>query len=676
MRTLARYEVWYGRDEPPVETHELRAGPVTALLEGPDLRHVRLGANELAQRIYMAVRDEGWNTIPGTYSDVQLDIGEDRFQVGFTGRHRYQEIDYEWTAAIVGAPDGTISYAMDGIAKSAFRYAKIGFNVHHPLPETVGQPYRARTPKGEITGTLPELIYPQLIENGTLTAMFAPYDSLTVTLKGGVEARFDFEGDLFEMQDHRNWTDANYKSYGTPLLVPYPMDARPGQRFHQKVIVSVAKAPAKPVERPTELRVELGRPLGRGLPAVGVGMATHGGSLSPREANLLRTLSFDHVRADLHLKDPSYPEELKRAAETCRAIGAGLELALFLTRNAEEELTRFAALIRGATTESDASSVPIKHVLVLEEAEGFSTFRTMTPGHLVQLARTRLQNDMPGAVFAGGTDQFFTELNRDWSQVEAADAIVYSLNPQVHACDDSSLIENLQGQVDTVKSTRHFSGDRPIFISPVTFIGRTGPFPAGPPEPGGLPGQVDVRQASLFGAAWTMGSIKYLSEVGVGSITFYETTGWRGIIETEAGSPMPDRFPSTPGAVFPMYHVFADVAEWKGGELVEARSNDPLAVDAFATRVGDVLHVLVANTSWKPQTVEVRGVEADQVKIRRLDEETAALATSDPASFRQPLESRAGNDGSIRLELLPYAVVRIDVEREAVARPSVADQSR
>src|SRR5205823_1024246 len=143
--------------------------------------------------------------------------------------------------------------------------------------------------------------------------------------------------------------------------------------------------------------------------------------------------------------------------------------------------------------------VPVRQVLVLEEAEGFSTFRTMTPAPLMRLARDRLGNVLPSVSFAGGTDQFFTELNRDWSQVEAADAIVYSLNPQVHASDNSSVMENLQGQADQVRSTRHFCGDKPIFVSPVTFVGRSGPFPAGPPEPGGLPGQVDVRQASLFG---------------------------------------------------------------------------------------------------------------------------------------------------------------------------------
>lgn len=655
MKTLSRYQTWHGRDEPPPAVHELRAGPVTALLEGPDLRHIRWGAVELAQRIYVAVRDVGWNTIPAHYSDFQLDVAEDRFNISFDAHHHYQETDFTWTATITGSPDGTISYAMDGVAGSAFQYNKIGFNVHHPLDETVGQPYHARTPDGEISGVLPETIDPQLVVDGQLTAMFAPYDSLTIEQKGGVTVRFDFEGDLFELQDHRNWTDANYKTYGTPLSVPYPMDAKPGQRFHQKVTVSLVATPGQPPARPREVQVELGASTGRRLPAIGVGLAGGDAQLSPREAALLRKLHLDHVRVDLHLNNPSYRSELERAAATCRAMGSKLEIALFLSSKADAELDDFVSLL-------ETIDVPVARVLVLEEAEGFSTFRTMTPGRLVGLARERLRDILPDAVFAGGTDQFFTELNRDWSQVEAIDGVAYSLNPQVHASDNSSLMENLQGQAETVRSTRHHAGERLIFISPVTFVGRFGPFPAGPPEPGGLPPEVDPRQASLFGAAWTMGSVKYLAEEGAASITYYETTGWRGIIETETGSAMPDRFPSSPGIVFPLYHVFADLAEWKAGELVEVRSSDRLRADALAIREGSHLHLLVANMTWTPQTVALEGLEGDRALLRRLDETTVSLATSDPDRFREAHESVEVSGGQLRLELLPYAVIRVDAE--------------
>jgi hypothetical protein len=415
-------------------------------------------------------------------------------------------------------------------------------------------------------------------------------------------------------------------------------------------------------ERPGELRLEVGSPIERGLPALGGGLASHGGTLSQREAELLRALHFDHVRVDLHLKDPAYRKELQRGTETCRAIGAGFELALFLSSNAEAELGQLAEIV-------PATRVPVKQVLVLEEAEGFSTFRTMTPAPLLRLARERLQGAMPQALFAGGTDQFFTELNRDWSQVDPVDGIVYSLNPQVHACDDSSVMENLQGQVDTVSSTRQLSGGKPVFVSPVTFIGRSGPFPAGPPEPDGLPPTVEVRQAALFGAAWTVGSIKALSEAGAASVTYFETTGWQGIVETDEGPPMPERFPSRPGSVFPLYHVFADLAEWKqvGGvrELVEARSNDPLAVTALAMRANSRLHLLVANLTWRSQTAQVGPLDGSQVQMRRLDEETAPLAMSDPERFRSSFESHPVQEGVLRLDLLPYAVIRVDIGQES-----------
>jgi D-apionolactonase len=655
MKTFARYVLWHGRDEPPTETHELRAGPITAILEGSDLRHIRLGAVELAQRIYMAVRDDAWNTIPGEYSDFEYHIHDSDFRIGFSGRHLYGHIDYEWRATIVGTDDGTISYAMDGIAHASFRHNKIGFNVHHPLPESVGQPFRANTPDGELSGTIPEYIDPQRVVNGTLTAMFPAYDSIVMSTKGGVDVRFDFEGDLFEMQDHRNWTDANFKSYGTPLSVPYPIHVEPGQRIHQKVTVSVVRTPDVVPSPASKARIELGSPTGLKLPPIGVGLTADGGSLSKREADLLRALRFDHVRVDLHLKDQAHEQELERGAATSQAIGAGLEIALFLSGNAQSVLGRFAPLL-------SRLNVQVKQILVLEEAEGFSTFRTMTPGSLVRMARERLGDAAPGAVFAGGTDQFFTELNRDWSQADETDAIVYSLNPQVHACDSASIMENLAGQTATVASTRHFSGGKPVFVSPVTFIGRSGPFPAGPPRQDGLPPTVDVRQASLFGAAWTVGSIKALAEIGAASVTYFETTGWKGIIERDAGSPLPDHFPSTPGSVFPLYHVFADVARWKDGELLEAGSNDVDAITALALRARDGTHLLVANLRPHFTSVEIGPFIQTEVGIRRLDEDTAPIAMTDPERFRNFHESRSVRDGLLALELSPYAVLRVDAE--------------
>jgi hypothetical protein len=635
--------------ETPV-VREVRAGRVTALLDGVDLRYLRVGGVEIVRRIYVAVRDEVWNTIPGTFSDFVYDFGPDRFSVSFRGQHRYQAIDYSWTGRLEGTPDGVITCSMDGVANGSFRYCKIGFNVHHP-PQQRGRRYVANTPEGPYSGVLPELIEPQRLVGGALTAMFAPYGALRIEHEPGLTVRFEFAGDLFEMQDHRNWTDGNYKSYGTPLAIPWPMDAHQGQSMQQTVTVRVDGQPASPrAAKDTRIDIEAGAT--HRLPALGLGMPSHGRPHSARETARLRSLRPDHLRADLYLDNPTWTDLLQRTGESAEQLGAALELAVFLTENAQAEL-------RGLAAQLPSIRVPVSRVLVFYGGKGFSTGTGATPGRWVELARQELSPLASGASFAGGTNQFFAEINRGHPEVAAMDAVVYSINPQVHACESLALVENLEAQADTVTTARSFCGDRAIVISPVTLAARNGPYPAGPPAADGLPPQVDVRQASLLGAGWTAGSIKYLAESGVNSITYFETTGWRGVIETDAGSSH-QGFPSEPGEAFPMYHVFADVAEWKDGAVLPTRSSEPLVAEALAVRHGNRMHVILANLTAQPQQVTVGPIAAKQVQARVLDETTVRTARSEPESFRASGTRRPVEGGRVVLQLAPYAIARLD----------------
>jgi len=668
----SRFQLWYGRDAAPVETHQLRAGPLAADLVGIDLRHVRVGAVEVVQRIYVAVRDVAWNSIPATYSDPRLDVADDHFTVDFTARHDYQDLHFSWHGTITGTADGAIAYTMDSMAHADFPYNKIGLNIHHPLHGSVGRPYRARTPAGPGAGMLPVLIEPQCVEDGLLTALFPAYDALSIDMDGGVTVRFAFEGDLFEMQDHRNWIDANYKTYGTPLSIPTPLRARAGQALRQTMTVSVADRPQTPehgngsagrgvagaqplVGRAPVVRAEIGRPLGRRLPPIGAMMAGHGDALSARETNLLRRLRLAHLRVDLRLADPSSREALARAGTAAVALGAALEPARFVRADADGEAARAACAALLASPPA-----PLARVLVFADATERSATAGSTPASLMRRAGAALGPVLPNVPLAGGTNLFFAELNRDRPAVSEMDAVVYSVNPQVHACDDVSLVENLAALAETVAMARTFCGGRPILVGPVTLIGRAGPYAAGPPDPGGLPGNVDVRQASLFGAGWTMGSVKYLAESDVAALTYYETTGWLGLVERDDGPPRPDLFPSRPGNVYPLYHVFADLAEWKGGEVVELRTDDPLAVEGLAVLLDGALRALVANMGHSPRTVAVGPIDAARVRVRLLDEHSAPLAMADPDRFRASGASHEVRDRTLTLSLPPYAVACID----------------
>ncbi len=229
-RDIGRAERIVGRpalSPPPIE---LRAGPVRYLLDGIDVRHVREGDVELAERVYIAVRDAPWNTIPGVVSDRVVADGADESRVTFHVRHRHQDIDVEWDGLIEGGRDGTLRYTIDVVLHGVFRYSKIGCNVHHPLEGSVGRPFRARTPDGELRGVLPSSIDPQRIVDGSLSGMFAAYDELAIEVAPGIEAVTSIEGDLMELQDHRNWIDANLKSYATPLSLGFPFTSTDGQR--------------------------------------------------------------------------------------------------------------------------------------------------------------------------------------------------------------------------------------------------------------------------------------------------------------------------------------------------------------------------------------------------------------------------------------------------------------
>jgi D-apionolactonase len=660
----SRYQLWYGRDEPPARRPILHAGPVTATLDGPDLRHVRVGGIELVQRVYVAVRDAPWNTIPARYADWLLDLGEDRFRVSFRASHRHEDIAFDWAGVIEGTPDGTIAYEMDGACVGTFEYSKIGFNVHHALAGSVGRPYRAQTEEGELRGRLPEEIDPQRIVGGTLSGMFASYSELAIEVVDGLEAVVSLKGDLLELQDHRNWTDANFKSYATPLALGFPFDSVDGQRIRQRLTVSYRGPTPAPARHDDQVVTFGGERAGR-VPAIGHGTASHGEPLSEREAALLRQLHPAHLRVDVRFADEGHVAAFERAVTDARALDTALEVAVHLHAGLEDALASFAD--RLASLGGDAPS--IARVLVFPSSDGFSALVSSTPPDLVALVRRHLERFTGDVPFAGGTDQNFSDINRDRPNDPALTGITFSISPTVHAADDGSIAENLAGQSEVVRMARTISGERSIHVSPVTIATRFGPYPAGPSAPGDLPPAVDIRQPSLLAAAWTVGSIAELARAGADSVTYFETTGWRGVIERDGGNPMPERFPSLPGQVFAVWHVLADVAEWvaeASGDLYVEEVSGTKPIEGVSTAVAAFVgfaerrHVLVGNLRPDAQRILLRGL-GPRATIRVLDEASAAWALDDPQAFRasvgRPVDLRSEG---LWLALGPHAVARID----------------
>ena len=646
---LTTYELWYGRNEPPPLRTCLRAGPLEVFWEAGDLRGVRLQGLEILRRVYVSVRDENWDTIPACMTNLSVNAESDRFRISFDAANSSRALELQWHATFTGEPDGTITLTMEGQATLDFSYCRIGFCLLHPLTEYCGQPFTGSGPAGPVSGHLPRLIAPQRYEGGFYLPLFPSVSSLGVSLKSGIEAKFEFEGDLFEMEDQRNWTDGSFKTYCTPLSLGYPFKAHAGQSFKQKVTLRVQGGPRQEHTGSTDVRLEVGPSLRRALPQIGLGIASHGESLSPQDADLLARLRLDHLRADLHLGKSGAEQELARAVGECSLLKCGLELALFLTNNADLELHSLVSHL--------PLPVPVTRVLVFHEQE------PTTSSNWIKMAREVLAPCLPQVPIGGGTNLYFAELNRFRPDVSGPDAIAFSINPQVHAFDETSLVENLEGQAGTVDTARSFCGNLPIVVSPVTLKPRFNPDAVGPePPPGELPSAVDARQMSLFAAAWTLGSLKQLAESGAASVTYYETTGWRGLKETQDGGPLPEVFLSVPGMVFPVCQVFADLADLKDGELAACSSSAPLKIQALAVRRGEELHLLIANLTTQAQECAVSPVCGRHVLARALDVITAPLAMRSSDEFRSEanLLKIPIRDSTLSLTLEPYSVVRID----------------
>ncbi|HSI96758.1 MAG TPA: hypothetical protein VK926_00205 [Gaiellaceae bacterium] len=641
----------HGTDAPIPELRVLRAGPARVLLDGVDLRYVSIGRTELVRRIYVAVRDRNWNTVPGEVSDLEVEARDDSFELRFFVRHQAHDIDFSWQGAVTGDADGRITYSLDGVAEQGLQYNRIGICVHHPWRETAGAPFRARTPDGEIDGSFPDLIGPQLVVDGRYRALFPAFDHLDVSLPDGGSLELAFEGDLWEMEDHRNWTDANFKTYSTPLELGFPHDLARGESLSQRVTVTPHDVTGA-VGGEGLIRLAIGEPTGTQVPAIGLGVDGDGHEPGDREIDLVRALGPAHLRVEVRLDD-DWPTALRRAQETARRLGAHLLVSLHLRPEHAVQLPAVANAL--------ADGPEVDDVLVILLGGRTATPEETTPPELVELFRRELDEALPGTAIGGGTEIYFTEINRTRPRAGGWDLVCFSITPQIHAFTDLDLVENLDAQAENVRSAQALAPGKRIVVSPITIRRRVN-FHAIAPEPeagpGELPDSVDVRQPSLLGAAWTAGSLKYVSDAGASAVTYYETTGWRGVLEREAGSAAPDLFHSRPGQVFPLYHPLADVAGWQGAEVLAVDSENPLVALALAVRQDGAVRLLVANVTPDVQDVVVSPLRGS-VRLRRLAASSAEEACDAPASFRAAGEVVTA-DGELVLRLDPYEVVRVD----------------
>ncbi len=630
---------YYGKKDDLPGSKDIRAGHLEMIYEKGFLRYINFGNEEVIRMIYFAVRDPDWVTIEGTIKNEKLALTHDGFNISYQSIHKKGDIDIVFNCNITGIDPGKIRFELEGISRTDFWKNRIGFCILHPIVECMGKPCAIGHWNGSGTaGSFPQMIAPHQPFMNIRTMQWKVTES--------VDAIVRMEGEVFESEDQRNWTDASYKTYGTPLGIPFPVRLRAGERIHQ--IISLEIIPEKAVRLSTksnrqELTLEIiDKGGGIRLPAIGTGESSFYPDPEGQSPELVKKLDLDHLRVEVDLANGYLETRIAAIKKQQQAFSLPLMLVIFTD---DEPGEAFERQIR------KLGELPEVRYVIL-----FDRNKRTTPGKVIHTLGDKVRQHFPGVLLGAGTNMYFTELNRERVSPDKLDFLVYSINPQVHAFDNRSLTETLEAQSYTVHSAKAFSAGRDIVVSPVTLKPRFNPDATGAGPPVGtvkLPCRVDERQMSLFGAGWTLGSLKYLAEAGVKVITYYETCGWRGLLQGMKPSPSMDAFHAVAGDVFPLYLVFKWMKKYKDFPVVKVRSSDPLVFDGLCFYRDKRYNLFLSN--FTAETIKIRVKDYPGKYIHQ------SLDADNVAVFRKNPETISREPGRIvhKIVLKPFSINRI-----------------
>ena len=530
-------------------------------------------------------QDRNWTARPWVITGEEITDTGNSFTITYTARGTFDAEPFTMNVIISGEPDGTITYSMSGGASAPFIRNRLGLCVLHPIDGIAGQPCIVE----DVSGAIEESLFPLAIAPNQ---PFLNMCSISHEVVPEVKATVRLTGETFESEDHRNWSDASFKTYCTPISLPFPVTVQAGDVIEQSLTLHLS-GPAiyQASHAPRPATITVGLPSSRQpLPRIGFQIDTDSHALTHGEVEHLRPLHPAHIRIDIDAASPDALGRLEEGLRQAKAMGTRLVPAVFATDPAQLDLFR---------RQADEHAADIDHWLI------FDPTTKVTPANLITAARDYLG---PHVIIGAGTNLYFTELNRGRPDPDVADILTFSINPQVHASDDETIVQNLQTLQVIATNARAICGSARISVGPVTLRPRFNPNATAPDldfSNTPLPSAVDARQSSGLGAAWTAISIKYLAEPGtIDSITYYELTGWRGLLERE--TPMQaEQFRSVASEPFPLMSVFAGLVGFT--HVRPCISSDPARFDALLLDRDGALRLMVANFTADSITVEVPG---------------------------------------------------------------------
>ncbi|QIG52180.1 hypothetical protein G5V57_33465 [Nordella sp. HKS 07] len=636
----------FGTDEPVEPPRILRAGALSAEFETGNLRYIRYGGIEMIRAISFIVRDKNWATYTPVLSNLLIEEDDDSFAISYDAETKDNEQSFRYSARITGAADGTVEFSAAGEAVTDFITNRTGFVVLHPIAGVAGRPARVETADGGTIDTeFPDLISPAqpILNMRAIAHEFAP----------GARVVCRMEGDVYEMEDQRNWMDASYKTYVRPLAKPWPYTLKAGEKLAQKVSLRIEGKPPAKSSKAKPVTIRVGKKIGA-VPALGVGLAPEDAASALRSAALLGKIRPAYVICYYDTRLGHNQNSLNAMTKVARALKAEVWLEAVVTR-----VEGFEEEIAGLAKQVAKSQSPFKAVLLSPASDMKSTQPTgpwppCPPlADIYKLARQLF----PGARIGGGMMSYFTELNRKRPPAADADFITFTNSALVHASDDRSVTEGLEALPSMAKSVRAFVGGMPFAVGPSAIGMRFNPYGAAPQanprDRRQAMNRNDPRQRGLLGAAWAFAYFAHFARNGAEAIALGGLTGPFGVLYSKSAWPQA-WFDGNKG-LYPVFHILRGLARLEDADLLDTSISRPRDVQALATRRADgKVELWLANLTGDAITVDI-GRRFVTGRMTILDEDHFIEAT-ERAEY---LDKGGMKVKSPRFALAPYASARI-----------------
>lgn len=539
------------------------SGAWSLALRGDELAEIRHDGRMLLRGVRAAVRDHGWLTVP-----VRVDAVESIDDaLVLTLRHQGLGADISSRLSARATPRG-LAIEWDGVNNADLDTCRVGLVVLHPASSAGREVEVAHTDGSIETTRFPTAISPhQPIR-----------DIRELRLGGGPTIRF--EGDIFEMEDQRNWTDASFKTYSRPLDLPYPYRLHAGEHVRQTVTIEAPESPFDALAPDAAASVIELSECGP-FPQIGVEASTAPDPVSHSGLGDFRVVELD-------LTTPTWAAALSRAADD----GIPLDVRV-ITEGSSGPLRDAVRALSG-------------HQVVRLTA--FDAALHVSDGPTVDALRRALAGAGLEVPVVAGARSHFTELNREQQRVpREVDGIAVTTTPLFHTRDTEQLVEALAMQRLIARQSVDIAGGLPVHIGPVSLRPRfnnVATSPEAKPSRADLDegygaqftGSDDDRQSASELAAWLIASAAASAVSGVATISWFETTGPRGLAGT------------------PAERAMTALLALDGGTLLSGDSPDGL-IWALGSRTDAGDGILAANLDRTPRRFSVRTSDGSAIDM-------------------------------------------------------------